>query len=111
MSNKIENGDYVKTDNNSLERVELIDDVAQSAKVLLRAKRGEFYPDKNFGSRLSTVEGENANAYALEYARQALYELDGVFVLKAEAQGDTIDFTLLINNEERQVSIDTDGNI
>lgn len=85
--------------------VQYIDSLVESVKVLLNAQRGEFYPNKNFGSLLKTVYCQPKSEYALAYARQALENIDGVFVKSASCFDDKFIFDLLINNEQRQVEI------
>lgn len=82
-----------------------IDALVESAKVLLNAQRGNFYPNKNFGSLLKTVCRQPKDEYALAYARQALDSIDGVFVKSAICLDDKFVFDLLINNQQRQVEI------
>jgi hypothetical protein len=104
MALKMVDGDYVKAQDGSLEEVDYTDELLQNAEVLLNTRRGRFYPNKSFGRRL-VGERIPAEQYALEYARQALASLSGVFVKGAfEENGETV-ITLLINSEERQVRI------
>ena len=56
MTNKIIDGDYVKSNGAArLQTVDYIDEVLQNAKIILTAHRGEFYPNKDFGSLISTI--------------------------------------------------------
>lgn len=43
--------------------------------------------------------------YALAFARQALYGLNGVYIKSAEETQNGFDFTVIINHSERQVFI------
>ena len=80
--------------------VQLLEDAVRCFAV----KRGEFYADKNFGSR---IRQSRSMAEALAYARQSVAGLDGVFVKSAKAVSDSaITFDVLINTEERQVTVD-----
>jgi phage baseplate assembly protein W len=112
LTQKIINGDYVKSQNGTaLESVDYIDELLQSVRIILSAERGKFYPDKNFGSHLKNIANEPRTEYALAYARQAVDTLDGVFVKKAELVDGSMIFDLTINNEERQVSLDLENDI
>ncbi len=111
MISRLENGDYVKGENGALETVELAEELLQNAFITLKAKRGRFYPNKNFGSRIYEINGEPFSEYALSYARQALDETDGVFALKCEIKDGCAVFVLLINNEEREVRIQLENNL
>lgn len=67
--------------------------------------RGSFYPDKNYGSRIRSVIDMPKEFYALCYARQALYNMNGVFVKSVVFNNGKYDFTILVGDEERQVQI------
>ena len=109
MSDRLIDGDYVK-ENGALVQVDYIDEVLQNAKLLLKAIRGRFYPNKNFGSHIRENSDISA-AYATAYARQALDSLDGVYVSSARRENSDIIIKLLINGEEREVSIALENNI
>lgn len=72
---------------------------------------GEFYPNKDYGSRIRRSLAEPDKEKLLCYARQALSRMDGVFVKTAAWDGTNIIFTLMINDEERQASIPIEQNI
>lgn len=110
MTNKIEGTDYVKQ-NGTLRQVEYIDELLQNIKIILTASRGSFYPNKNFGSRIKEICQEPRDKFALMYARQALDTLDGVCVKSAEFCENQYVFTLDINGEERQVTVELENNI
>lgn len=61
---------------------------------------GEFYPDKDYGSRLSR---RNTNERNLCYIRQALAGFDGIFVRSLTVTSSRVRLLLMINNEEREV--------
>lgn len=112
MTELIENGDYVRCENRrGLKKTEYIDALIQDIVLVLTAKRGKFYPDKNFGSRLYKIADEPRAEYALNYARQAVSSIDGVYIKSADVSADQIVFTLTVNDEERQVSINIENNI
>ena len=110
MNNKLRDGDYVRTAD-GLDVTELSDELLQNAEIILKAKKGRFYPDKNFGRRIGKAPPEQSAEYALAFAREALNGADGIYVIGAEINDSTIDFTLMINHEERQVSIKREENI
>lgn len=67
--------------------------------------RGEFYPDKDYGSQIMKNIVTADIQTLLCYARQAVSEMDGIFVKSAVKEKDNILFNILINHEEGQVSI------
>lgn len=103
MTEKIKNGDYVKN-GAELAEVQYIEELLQNAVIVLQTLRGSFYPDKNFGSHLKTSENVS-EALAIGYARQALSSFDGVHIKTAKIDENGCDFTLMINDQERQVLI------
>lgn len=113
MTNKITNGDYEFDEEiGQVKTVDYIDEVLQTIKLNLFARRGSFYPNKDFGSLLRAEELKNPKQeYALAYARQALDRLDGVYVKLAKIVDDEMIFDLTINDNERQVSIKLEENL
>lgn len=103
MTEKITNGDYVK-DGEGLAEVQYIEELLQNAVIALQTLRGSFYPDKNFGSQLRTAKADS-EALAACYARQALSGFDGVHIKAAKINKNGYAFTLLVNDQERQVLI------
>lgn len=103
MTAKIINGDYVKN-GRTLQETEYIDALLQTVSLALKTERESFYPDKNFGSHIFALSDSNAE-FALSRARQAVHNLNGVYIKSARAQTDGFEFTVLINNKERQVLI------
>lgn len=71
----------------------------------LYTARGSFYPDKNYGSKIRCTLNMPNEFYALCFARQALYNINGVYVKSVARENGKYDFTLLVNNKERQVQI------
>ena len=112
MADKLTDGDYTLiSGGHGLTQCDYIDELLQNACILLRARRGEFYPDKNFGSRISTIDKNPMNAYLLDYARQALDLVDGVYVKNAEFSDDGAVFDLIINDKERRLLINSEDNL
>lgn len=103
MTEKITNGDYVK-DGAGLAEVQYIEELLQNAVIALQTLRGSFYPDKNFGSQLKNAKNMS-EALAVCYARQALSGFDGVHIKSAKINDNGYAFTLLVNDQERQVLI------
>lgn len=67
--------------------------------------RGNFYPDKNYGSHIKNATKLPIEFYVLCYARQALYDMNGVFIKSVSIKNKTYEFTVIVNEEERQVCI------
>lgn len=106
MTYKLVNGDYEKAEGSKdLEKCEYIDELLQSISMVLYARRGGFYPNKDFGSSIRTALSEPKAGYIAAYARQALEGIDGVFVKEAEPNPGSVRITLMINDTERRVSI------
>ena len=80
--------------------------VLRDCRRILNCPLGKFYPDKNYGSALHSLNSKTDAAGILFYAREALMNFDGVFVSSVSYLQDGLSFTVLINNsEERQVEI------
>ena len=111
MADKLTNSDYTMISGNrkALTQCDYIDELLQNVCILLLARRGRFYPDKNFGSRISTIDKAPANAYLLDYARQAVDLLDGVYVKNAEFADENAVFDLIINDKERRLLINSEN--
>lgn len=103
MTEKIINGDYVK-DGSGLAEIQYIEELLQNAVIALQTPRGSFYPDKNYGSQLRAVK-EKSEALAACCARQALSGFDGVYIKSAKINDNGYEFTVLVNDQERQVLI------
>lgn len=106
MTELIVNGDYVPAEDGSgLVMVEHMSQLIQEVLMHLKIKRTRFYPNKDYGTALSQgmVPTEK---YALACARQALCQYDGVYVKNAVQNDNTITYYLMVNDEERQVSVE-----
>lgn len=88
-----------------LEIDERIEQLLADSLLALKTKRGKFYPDKNFGSR---IDNTLSNEEILAYARQAVSALDGVCIKSAEKMNNKVFFALVLNEEERQVMLSYD---
>ncbi len=67
--------------------------------------RGNFYPDKDYGSHIKNATKLPVEFYVLCYARQALYDMNGIFIKSVSINNKNYDFVVIVNNEERQVRI------
>lgn len=85
---------------------ETIENVLKEVVSTLQTVRGEFYPDKNYGSNLKNINKMPFDFYALTFAKQALYDKKGIYVKSANVKNNTYEFNILFNGEERQVLID-----
>jgi phage gp46-like protein len=72
---KLENGQYVTAGSGIPERVEGTEELLQRARMRLTARRGSFYPDPDYGSRLyqlGALKPSQRSAAAKLYAAEAL---------------------------------------
>lgn len=67
--------------------------------------RGGFYPNKEYGSKIKQNIACAQNNELLCYARQAVSGIDGVFVCSAAQNDGTVIFTVMINDEKQEVSV------
>ena len=103
MTPEIMNGDYVKN-GNALKEIEQLEELLQNIALNIRAERGKFYPDKNFGSHIFSSKAKDED-YIAGFARQAVSAINGVYIKSAKIKDNTFEFTVIINNLERQVLI------
>lgn len=82
-----------------------IDVALKEIVMAFKTVRGNFYPDKNYGSRIKDATKLPIEFYVLCYARQALYDMNGVFIKSVSIKNNNYDFTVVVNDEERQVRI------
>lgn len=80
-------------------------EILQDCLLALSCPRTKHYPNKNFGSHLKDSGSTLCVKTALDYARQAVREIDGVLIKSAELCGDGIRFCVLINNEKGEVTV------
>lgn len=106
MTNKIENGEYVKNENSGVFQIDYIEEVLQNVWLAMRCERGGFYPDKNYGSHLKESLLLPKEQYILALARQSAEAIDGVYIKSVDINEDSAVFTVLVNNDERRVSFD-----
>lgn len=75
----------------------------------LSAKRGLFWPDCSLGSylyRLKKKQDPQRKILAMQYAMQALEDMEYVWPETVRWEGDTPVFTLRILEEEQEVAIE-----
>lgn len=84
---------------------DVIEEALKNAVRCFTVRRGEFYADKNFGSKIRI---EQTEAEILAFARQSVAEVDGVFVKSALKNNDGVTFEVTVNGEERTVTADFD---
>lgn len=82
-----------------------INSIMQDCVTAIICPRGKYYPNKNYGSHIFECNGSTPCQELLAYARQAVSDISGVYVKGVSVDKDAAVFTLLINNEQRQVSI------
>lgn len=70
----------------------------------LYCPRKRFYPKKDYGSQIRCFQ-DLSEKYLLAYARQGLSDFDGVYVKSVNKEQSGITFNLLINDEERTVTM------
>lgn len=111
MSYRLVDGEYALDGGGNPIPIEYYEDLLQKVLLALKAKRGKFYPNKDFGSRLNEIEKEPFEKYAESYARQALDGFDGVFVKKVIKDGNALTFQLLVNEREEEVILQIEEDI
>ena len=84
---------------------DVIDDILKNAVRCFAVKRGEFYADKNFGSKINM---EQSCAEILAYARQSVAGLDGVFVKSVAKNEFDVSFVVTVNGKIRTVTVNFD---
>lgn len=84
---------------------ELIGEILSGCVSAFLCPRGEFYPNKNYGSQIMKNKVSADSEKLLAYARQAVSDMDGIFVKSAYLDNLNVVFTVAVNDEERQVSI------
>lgn len=86
--------------------IDYIEGLLDAARLCLRAERGHFYPDKNFGS---SIKQSFTEPEILSQARLAVGELDGVYVESVcKMSNGLVVFNLKINDEKGQVEVNYD---
>lgn len=80
-------------------------DIVDICRASVYCEKGDFYPDKNFGSRIYSAKKNER--LMLSFIRMALSKIDGVYVknITYSANDNLITINALINNEERQVYV------
>ncbi len=81
------------------------DEILKCCVLAVNCPRGSFYPNKNFGSKIKTINMTLSADELLAYARQAISDIDGAFVKNVCVSSGSADFIFIINDEEREVNI------
>ncbi len=107
MDIEIKNGDWVH-ENGTLAMIEGTQEILQHARIRLQAKKGGFYSDPSFGSRLHELKGQTGKqveTIALEYAGEALAEMPEVWPKALTWDGAQAVIQLSVRGAEREVTI------
>ena len=80
-------------------------EILQNCLLSLSCPRLKHYPNKNYGSHLKAQGVGISMKTALDYARQAVKELDGVLIKSAQPCSEGILFQVLVNNEKGEVTV------
>lgn len=89
------------SNNNTADEIEKLQSDCLCA---LYCPRKRFYPKKDYGSQIRCYR-DLSEKYILAYARQGLSDFDGVYVKSVKKEQSYIAFNLLINDEERTVTM------
>jgi len=84
---------------------DFIDTVLCDCVMAVVCPLGEFYPDKDYGSQIKNSAVIDSDIL-LACARQAVNEINGVYIKSVKTENNKALFDVLINDSERQVSID-----
>lgn len=102
----VQSGDYVPASDGSLALEDYTLAILQDLARAVSVNRGSFYPDKRFGGFTANgVQAVPTALYAAARARQALYNLGGIYVESVEEDGNSLILNLIINKTKRQVEI------
>ncbi|MCD7873129.1 MAG: hypothetical protein LUG21_07535 [Clostridiales bacterium] len=105
MNEIIENGDYV-LEENALKTDEYSEIIYQDIIRMLKTDKGSFYPDKNFGSKLTAASEKPINVCAVGLAREAVLNANGVYIKSVCEKQNGFNVTVVINGIEREVLIE-----
>ena len=111
MASKLIDGDYRRDESGNAVTVEYIDELLQNAFITLSTRRGRFYPDKNFGSRIKENTALPTDEYIFTYAVQALDGIDGVTVKAAASENGEAVIRLTVNGSEKEVKVQLENNL
>lgn len=88
----------------NLQNIDETEKLLQDCLCSLYCPRKNFYPKKDYGSQIRLFK-DLSEEYLLVYARQGLSDFDGVYVKSVKKGQSEITFNLLINDEERTVTM------
>lgn len=92
------------SDSLNIDTADEIEKLLSDCLCALYCPRKRFYPKKDYGSQIRCYQDLNEK-YLLAYARQGLSDFDGVYVKSAKKEQEGITLNLLINDEERTVTM------
>ena len=113
MEIRLDNGEYVTDDLGMTQRVTGNEEILQRVMMRLRARRGAFWPDRDYGSRLWTLgripKSQRPNA-ARQFAAEALadekdVELLDVSYAETGDGGAQIAVTVGVGGAEAEISV------
>ncbi len=84
---------------------DFIDSILCDCVMAVLCPLGEFYPDKDYGSQIKN-SADIDSGILLAYARQAVNKINGVYIKSVKTDNKEAQFDVVINDSERQVSID-----
>ena len=85
-----------------------VGEMAADAVMMLTARRGRFYPNKNCGTAF-LPSCMPPREWAIAYGRQALDDADGIYLKNAVVNKNEVTYFLNINGTERQVTVKYDN--
>lgn len=89
--------------NREISKLVSADDIIEDCIMALTCPYSRFYPNKDFGNR---IKSSNDYKQLLASSRQAVSNIDGVFVKSLSVNDGLAEFTIMVNDEARRVSID-----
>lgn len=78
--------------------------IEEACAIAVSCPKGKFYPDKDFGIDIAAQRYSSNTGAVLAYARQAAAKIDGLYIKSAEITDGDIILTVIVNDEEGQVS-------
>lgn len=84
------------------------DSVFNDCRMALNCPLGSFYPNKNFGSSLTS---SSESGELLSAARLAVCNMDGVFIKGIEQDWEKTELIIMINDDERRLLVSFEENI
>ncbi len=105
LNYKLTQGDYYFNDDGSIAAADYYEELLDRVVMNLKAQRGRFYPNKDFGSFISVINCTPYGQYALAFAQQALDGIDGAYVGGIRETDNGFVLKIFINRREYEVSL------